>query len=246
MLVLSRRKDEGVRFPTLGIEFKVLRIGGKSVRLGVKAPRNVPVVRSELETHHESDSETIDAVPCREARNDPSKLFACLQFALQIVDFHLQRGEIDKARLMMRRAEERLASAAAEFDIKASSKPRSALVVAEDERDRRRMIDMLSHGGYAVDAVADAEEALHYLAGHDRPDLVIFDVRSEEKTDEAMQRIRKDPRWNGIKLFTLGDHRAAELGVRLAPRQSGVYRLDRNDNDTALMNAIDQEMIGSV
>ncbi|RMF87378.1 MAG: response regulator [Planctomycetota bacterium] len=244
MLVLSRRKDEGVRFPTLGIEFKVLRIGGKSVRLGVKAPRNVPVVRSELESHQESDSETSETAPCREAMKDPSKLFACLQFALQVVDFHLQRGEIDKARLMMRRAEERLASAAAAFEAK-SAKPRSALVVAENEQDRRRMIDMLSHGGYAVDAVADAEEALRYLAEHDRPDMVIFDVRSEEKTDEAMSRIRKDPRWNGIKLFTLGDHRAAELGVRLSPRQSGIHRLNRDDNDTTLMNAIDQEMIGS-
>ena len=48
MLVLSRREDDKIVFPNLGITVEVLRIAGRSVRLGVKAPANVRVLRHEL------------------------------------------------------------------------------------------------------------------------------------------------------------------------------------------------------
>ena len=38
MLVLSRREDDKIVFPNLGITVEVLRIAGRSVRLGVTAP----------------------------------------------------------------------------------------------------------------------------------------------------------------------------------------------------------------
>ena len=48
MLVLSRREDDKIIFPNLGITVEVLRIAGRSVRLGVKAPPHVRVLRHEL------------------------------------------------------------------------------------------------------------------------------------------------------------------------------------------------------
>ena len=48
MLVLSRREDDKIVFPNLGITVEVLRIAGRSVRLGVKAPSQVRVLRHEL------------------------------------------------------------------------------------------------------------------------------------------------------------------------------------------------------
>lgn len=48
MLVLSRRQDEKVCFPNLGIEVQVVRTGGKVIRLGVVAPPEVPVLRGEM------------------------------------------------------------------------------------------------------------------------------------------------------------------------------------------------------
>ena len=39
MLVLSRREDDKIVFPHLGITVEVLRIAGRTVRLGVKALR---------------------------------------------------------------------------------------------------------------------------------------------------------------------------------------------------------------
>ena len=48
MLVLSRKKDQEVCLPDLGIKFKVLQIKGNTVRLGIDAPDDIHVLRGEL------------------------------------------------------------------------------------------------------------------------------------------------------------------------------------------------------
>jgi carbon storage regulator len=49
MLILTRRIGESIRIAE-GITVTVLRIGQSQVRLGVEAPREIPIVRTELET----------------------------------------------------------------------------------------------------------------------------------------------------------------------------------------------------
>ena len=48
MLVLTRRPNESIVFPNLGITVVVLEVRGNSVRLGIEAPPYVSVLRSEL------------------------------------------------------------------------------------------------------------------------------------------------------------------------------------------------------
>ena len=57
MLVLSRKKDEEFLFPQLGISVKVVDTGSKTVRIGIDAPREIRVVRSELDL--EPDAKTV-------------------------------------------------------------------------------------------------------------------------------------------------------------------------------------------
>jgi carbon storage regulator len=47
MLVLSRKKDEAVVIDG-GIKVTVLEVRGNVVRLGIEAPSEVPILRSEL------------------------------------------------------------------------------------------------------------------------------------------------------------------------------------------------------
>jgi len=47
MLVLSRKKDESIVLDGQ-IEITVLKIKGNTVRLGIKAPANIKVLRGEL------------------------------------------------------------------------------------------------------------------------------------------------------------------------------------------------------
>ena len=51
MLVLSRRLDEKIVFPGLGITVRVVDIKGGTIRLGIEAPREVRVTRTELLEH---------------------------------------------------------------------------------------------------------------------------------------------------------------------------------------------------
>ncbi len=48
MLVLTRREDQTITFPELGITLQILRVGGQQVRIGIDAPRDVRVLRGEL------------------------------------------------------------------------------------------------------------------------------------------------------------------------------------------------------
>lgn len=48
MLVLSRRANDQILIPSLGITLEVLSIKGNVVKLGIDAPQNVRVMRGEL------------------------------------------------------------------------------------------------------------------------------------------------------------------------------------------------------
>ena len=48
MLVLTRRLKEKIVFPSIQTEVQILEMKGGQVRLGIEAPRDVPIYRQEL------------------------------------------------------------------------------------------------------------------------------------------------------------------------------------------------------
>ena len=48
MLVLSRRTDEAILLPDLGITIKVIKVRGKTVSIGIEAPDEIQILRGEL------------------------------------------------------------------------------------------------------------------------------------------------------------------------------------------------------
>jgi carbon storage regulator len=66
MLVLTRRRDESIVIDGR-ITVRVLKVSGGQVRLGIEAPRDVSVVRTEVlerqeQTHREREA-VLEAVP---------------------------------------------------------------------------------------------------------------------------------------------------------------------------------------
>jgi carbon storage regulator len=47
MLVLSRREEESIRMPDLGVTVKIVSIQGQRIRLAIEAPKDVTVSRKE-------------------------------------------------------------------------------------------------------------------------------------------------------------------------------------------------------
>src|SRR5256885_10472992 len=58
MLVLSRKENEKILFPHLGIALQILRINGGKVRLGLEAPNDVSIVRYEIASAEQIDEFT--------------------------------------------------------------------------------------------------------------------------------------------------------------------------------------------
>jgi carbon storage regulator CsrA len=54
MLVLSRKPDEKIVFPGLGVTVRVVEVRGNQVRLGIEAPPDVKIMRAELLSPQES------------------------------------------------------------------------------------------------------------------------------------------------------------------------------------------------
>ena len=64
MLVLSRRADERIVLPELGISFTIVQIKGSKVRVGIEAPKSIRIIRGELDRIKES-SESTSNTPSR-------------------------------------------------------------------------------------------------------------------------------------------------------------------------------------
>ena len=69
MLVLTRRPGEQIVLPGVAVRFTLLSVAGGRIRVGVEAPREVEVIRGELEAPVLTGS---TAVPNPEGRNEPS------------------------------------------------------------------------------------------------------------------------------------------------------------------------------
>lgn len=48
MLVLSRKKNQEVCLPDMGVNIRILELKGNSVRMGIDAPEEVHILRGEL------------------------------------------------------------------------------------------------------------------------------------------------------------------------------------------------------
>ena len=48
MLVISRRENERFLFPNLGITIQVIKVAGKVAKIGIDAPREIRVLRTEI------------------------------------------------------------------------------------------------------------------------------------------------------------------------------------------------------
>lgn len=64
MLVLSRKKNQKIVLPTIGTTIEVLEIKGNNVRIGIIAPKEIPVVREELGRRMEAELADAEASCC--------------------------------------------------------------------------------------------------------------------------------------------------------------------------------------
>ncbi|MHB8973360.1 MAG: response regulator [Pirellulaceae bacterium] len=227
MLVLSRREDDKIVFPNLGITVEVLRIAGRSVKLGVTAPRNVRVLRHELADNAEPVESLIADMTAGPFSNHALRnRLNTATIGLSLVQKQLELGRLEAA-------DESLEKVLAEFqslDNDLAHMPtvqgahsRKALLVEDDANESELLAGFLRLSGFTVDRASDGCDALEYLAEHVQPDVVLLDMQMPRcDGPTTIQAIRRNPSYAGLKVFAVSGRVPADVGVTVGP--TGVNR----------------------
>ncbi len=255
MLVLSRKEDQKVRFPELGITVEILRVQGSEVRLGFDAPAEVRIIREEL----------MDGAECRwparnhlvrfskevshELRNELHSISIALHLLKQgveagyVEDFeatfdklveHIERINSNQALQSDEALTEQVIAETCAEEKQAST----ALLVEDQDNEREMLASLLRMHGYQVTTAADGLEALDYLAENEKPEVILVDMRMPRcDGPTTIRRIRENTCFDDVKLFAISGSSPQECGVDL--EESGVSHWFRKPlNPKLLLDAM--------
>jgi len=257
MLVLSRRPNEKVLFPTLNTAIQVVSIKGGRVRLGIEAPPEVTILRAELQ--HLAAERRAPAPPAEAAESGLRQFRHVLRNRLNAatvglgllreqaragLNDHLERT-IAKIEEEMQSLQQRLESEAAQTPSrppKPARKTCKALLVEDEENERELLAGYLRLAGFAVDTAGDGCDALDRLRAGERPDVVLLDMGLPRCDGAATAReIRRDPAYSGLKIFAVSGHSPNEYDLDRSP--GGINRWFHKPLDPAvLLRELTQEL----
>jgi carbon storage regulator CsrA len=218
MLVLSRRPDESIVFPNVGVTVRVVRINGNVVRIGVDAPRDLAVLRGEL-----AEGQPLPAprpTPSHELCNRLSRISLALHLAQRQRDL----GMHTQADISLNEALDALAALDRDWlreNVRGSTVPAPdcrALVVDDDANERELLAGVLRMYGCECETAADGDEALANLERRGRPDVVLLDMWMPRLDGpRTLASIRSDPRWAGLTVFSVSSTAPEEVGLVRGP-----------------------------
>ena len=246
MLVLSRKEDQKIIFPSLGISVEVTRVKGNTVRLGVDAPRSIKVVRGELLENEDASVDAfqqlesqlggVDLATRHELRNHLNT--ACL--AVNVAQKQIEKGGHDKAEIFLSRAIDSLNELNQLFESTAlggvNDSPLSkanvtqqtteavqgnwtALVVEDNDNERELLAGVLEMAGFEVISVPDGQAAVDYLSLHARPDIVLMDMNMPRLNGpQTISKIRGELAASELPIFGVSGLTQTEANIPLGDR----------------------------
>jgi carbon storage regulator CsrA len=251
MLVLSRKENEKVLFPNLGIAFEILRIGGGKVRLGIQAPGDVSVVRDEIASEDQI-AEFARRVQerTRHANHELRNRLHSAVLGLAVVQQQLLAARADDAEQTVARLLDAVQGIDQELgaapQVAAAAARRRALVVEDNHNERRLLASYLALSGFEVESVDDGVQALDYLASHEPPDAVVLDMHLPRLGGEqAVSVMRSDPRFRGLRVYAVSGMSRHDVRVPVGP--DGVNQWFTKPLDPRqLVECINAEISGKV
>jgi len=246
MLVLSRKEDQKIIFPNLGISVEVTRIQGNNVRIGIDAPRSIKIVRGELLDDPKAALNAFEQLESRLSELDLAtrhKLRNHLNTAslsVTVAQKQLERGGSEQAEIFLSQAVEalnelnqlfestamggnkELPTMTAEVPTKktaASMGNWTALVVEDNDNERELLAGVLEMAGFEVIAVSDGQAAIDYLSLHNRPDIVLMDMNMPRLSGpQTISRIRAELSGNDLPIFGVSGLTQLEANIPLGER----------------------------
>lgn len=238
MLVLSRKEDQKVRFPELGITVEILNVKGSNVRLGFDAPKEVRIMRDELVEGNETPAPQrshVIRLP-QDTRHDIRNELNSISIALHLFKQEVEAGLVDDIDVTFDKLVEhieRISQNPALASDKTVTETRTdeaqkttptkptALLVEDQANEREMLAGLLRMHGYQVDTAADGLEAIDYLGDHDKPEVILIDMRMPRcDGPTTIRKIRENPAFDGVKVFAISGSSPQESGIDC--QQSGV------------------------
>ena len=95
MLVLSRKPDEKIVFPNLGVTLTLLGVRGRVAKIGIEAPEDLPILRQEIaDAEHDIAQEPY--LP-REVRHELRNRLHAIKLAVHLFQRQMEAGLVDQA-----------------------------------------------------------------------------------------------------------------------------------------------------
>ncbi|RMF41282.1 MAG: response regulator [Planctomycetota bacterium] len=256
MLVLSRKVNQKIVFPNLGITVQVLKSNGKVVRLGIDAPSQVRVFREELA----DDAEALNSSVLSELPTVPSELRHAIRnhlntasLGLHLLHRKIESGELDQADSAIFRVFRELqaideaigAHAKGEAQRAESTTAKRVLLVDDNRNESQLLAEYLRTFGYEVVTAYDGFEALSYLEGNKKPDFVLLDMQMPRMDGaETIRRIRSMPALDGIRIFVVSGFDAEKSPVEIGPQGADAW-LTKPLVPSELMSLMENEQVRS-
>ena len=223
MLVLSRRENEKILFPTLGITLELLGVQGRTARIGIKAPEEVPIYRHEVAERKSvvftSDEDLRSAIDrlARAIRDRLDTSAACLNELHR----HLESMADDLGQMFVLDLFKELKALDAslkEVVEDEASTALSALLVESDPNERLLLAGYLRVSGIETTTANDNEDALNFLSLHAAPDIVLMDMKSPRCNGAFLvNAIRNGDHSQPQKLFAISESNPCDFGIRTGP-----------------------------
>lgn len=221
MLVLSRRADQELLFPNLDIRIRVLQVKGKIVKLGIDAPRGIPVLRPEAcdESELAAFRENFDTGLNRhEMRNRLNAINLGARLAQKQIEADMPAAaETTLKRLVedLRRLDADVGQARREIQHSAGPRSLRLLVVEDDDNERELLAGLLRLHGFDVTTAVNGADAVTRLQDEQLPDFVLLDMKMPELDGpQLIEHIRSTRRLGQLQVFAVSGTSPEDMGVR--------------------------------
>ncbi|TWU57775.1 response regulator [Rubripirellula reticaptiva] len=219
MLVLSRRAQQQITFPGLDITLSILQVRGRIVKIGIEAPTDIKVKRSEVvdvevQPNSEFDSLLTSDSEWGEEEHRRRNQLNTLQLLVDAVQLQLRRGDDVDAKRLIGSLLDKLDVANYEISSPDTCQDKTGatafrqlrvLVVEDSENERGLMTYLLASHGFVVYVARDGAEALSQLRhGCGLPDVVLMDIDMPFGNGiETLQYIRHDVMLSQLMVYAV-------------------------------------------
>jgi carbon storage regulator CsrA len=222
MLVLSRKLNERIVFPSINAAVQVVSVKPGVVRLGIDAPPEVTVLREEVADRAGAAGQPAKS-PLRELNHLVRNRLNTANVGVALLRRQLQLGMVESCEATLEKVEAELKALQQKVEEAAHQDAvppppraarRKALLVEDDKNECELLAGFLRLAGLDVTAVNDGADALDYLGNQDRPDVVLLDMLMPRVDGPTTVRaIRRNPRLAGLKVYGVSGMAREQVGL---------------------------------